>query len=144
MARSFVFRLAGRENDELNGVFGGRDGSRELPHRIAIENLQQRSNQSMVVRHLPLNHGIDPRVGVRQPCTGRGDVIEKGEFRMWGAGMPASATQHRPELAGRSFRAMGFLWDSPRNPHAPTSHANVRLLWLKAMWRSLSVDGRRI
>lgn len=60
-----------------------------------------------------------------------GDVIEKGGVNfshVVGAGMPASATQHRPELAGRSFRAMGVsLVIHPRNPHAPTSHANVRL-----------------
>ena len=60
-----------------------------------------------------------------------GDVIEKGGVNfshVVGAGMPASATHHRPELAGRSFRAMGVsLVIHPRNPHAPTSHANVRL-----------------
>ena len=60
-----------------------------------------------------------------------GDVIEKGGVNfshVVGAGMPASATQHRPELAGRSFRAMGVsLVIHPRNPHAPTSHANVRM-----------------
>jgi coproporphyrinogen III oxidase len=60
-----------------------------------------------------------------------GDVIEKGGVNfshVVGAAMPASATQHRPELAGRSFRAMGVsLVIHPRNPHAPTSHANVRL-----------------
>ena len=58
-------------------------------------------------------------------------MIEKGGVNfshVVGAGMPASATQHRPELAGRSFRAMGVsLVIHPRNPHAPTSHANVRL-----------------
>ena len=60
-----------------------------------------------------------------------GEVIEKGGVNfshVVGAGMPAAATQHRPELAGRSFRAMGVsLVIHPRNPHAPTSHANVRL-----------------
>ncbi|MGH8541540.1 MAG: oxygen-dependent coproporphyrinogen oxidase [Stenotrophobium sp.] len=41
--------------------------------------------------------------------------------------LPPSATQNRPELAGRSFRAMGLsLVLHPRNPHAPTAHANVR------------------
>ena len=41
--------------------------------------------------------------------------------------MPASATQNRPELAGRSFEAMGVsLVIHPQNPYAPTSHANVR------------------
>ena len=41
--------------------------------------------------------------------------------------MPASATAHRPELAGRNFRAMGVsLVIHPDNPYIPTSHANVR------------------
>ena len=60
-----------------------------------------------------------------------GDVIEKGGVNfshVVGSAMPASATQHRPELAGRSFRALGVsLVIHPRNPHAPTSHANVRM-----------------
>jgi coproporphyrinogen III oxidase len=41
--------------------------------------------------------------------------------------LPASATAHRPELAGRSFEAMGVsLVIHPDNPYVPTSHANVR------------------
>ncbi len=45
-----------------------------------------------------------------------------------GDSMPVSATAHRPELAGRSFQAMGVsLVIHPRNPYVPTSHANVRL-----------------
>jgi coproporphyrinogen III oxidase len=44
-----------------------------------------------------------------------------------GDSLPASATAHRPELAGRSYRAMGVsLVMHPINPHVPTSHANVR------------------
>ena len=44
-----------------------------------------------------------------------------------GATMPASATAHRPELAGAPFEAMGVsLVIHPRNPYVPTSHANVR------------------
>ncbi|WOT05278.1 oxygen-dependent coproporphyrinogen oxidase [Shewanella youngdeokensis] len=44
-----------------------------------------------------------------------------------GTSMPASATAHRPELAGRSFEAMGVsLVIHPNNPHVPTTHANVR------------------
>ncbi|MEL4484967.1 oxygen-dependent coproporphyrinogen oxidase [Shewanella algae] len=44
-----------------------------------------------------------------------------------GAAMPASATAHRPELAGRSFEAMGVsLVIHPLNPYIPTTHANVR------------------
>lgn len=46
---------------------------------------------------------------------------------VFGAGLPASATAHRPELAGRTFEAMGVsLVIHPHNPFVPTSHANVR------------------
>jgi len=45
-----------------------------------------------------------------------------------GERLPPSASAHRPELAGRSFQAMGVsLVIHPRNPYVPTSHANVRL-----------------
>ncbi|MDB3892911.1 oxygen-dependent coproporphyrinogen oxidase [Candidatus Thioglobus sp.] len=44
-----------------------------------------------------------------------------------GDNMPTSATALRPELAGRSFTALGVsLVIHPNNPYAPTSHANVR------------------
>jgi len=44
-----------------------------------------------------------------------------------GTRLPPSATAHRPELVGRGWRAMGVsLVIHPRNPNAPTSHANVR------------------
>lgn len=45
-----------------------------------------------------------------------------------GEKLPPSASAHRPELAGRSFQAMGVsLVIHPHNPFVPTSHANVRL-----------------
>lgn len=60
----------------------------------------------------------------------RGRVIEKGGVNfshVHGSALPASATAHRPELAGRSFEAMGVsLVIHPHNPYVPTSHANVR------------------
>src|SRR3989339_364559 len=41
---------------------------------------------------------------------------------------PASATAHRPGLTGRQWEAMGVsLVLHPRNPYAPTAHANVRM-----------------
>jgi len=59
-----------------------------------------------------------------------GAVFEKGGVNfsyVEGGKMPGSATQHRPELAGRSFKAMGVsLVMHPLNPYVPTSHANVR------------------
>jgi len=46
-----------------------------------------------------------------------------------GAKLPPAATAARPELVGRGFRAMGVsLVFHPRNPYAPTVHANVRFL----------------
>ena len=56
--------------------------------------------------------------------------IEKGGVNfshVTGQSLPPSATAARPELAGRTYRAMGVsLVIHPRNPYAPTSHANVR------------------
>ncbi len=59
-----------------------------------------------------------------------GNVFERGGVNfshVHGDGLPASATAARPELAGRSFEAMGVsLVLHPRNPYAPTVHMNVR------------------
>ncbi|WP_299770769.1 oxygen-dependent coproporphyrinogen oxidase [uncultured Pseudoteredinibacter sp.] len=68
--------------------------------------------------------------GGRSRVIENGNIFEKGGVNfshVSGAAMPASATAHRPELAGRSFEAMGVsLVIHPRNPYVPTSHANVR------------------
>lgn len=68
--------------------------------------------------------------GGRSRVVAEGPSIEKGGVNfshVFGDQMPASATQHRPELAGRSFEAMGVsLVIHPNNPNVPTSHANVR------------------
>jgi len=59
-----------------------------------------------------------------------GDVFEKGGVNfshVMGDTMPASATAHRPHLAGAPWQAMGVsLVIHPENPYVPTSHANVR------------------
>ncbi|RYE02182.1 MAG: oxygen-dependent coproporphyrinogen oxidase [Sphingobacteriales bacterium] len=68
--------------------------------------------------------------GGRSRVLCNGGVIEKGGVNfshVTGSQMPASATAHRPELAGRRFEAMGVsLVIHPNNPYVPTSHANVR------------------
>lgn len=61
-----------------------------------------------------------------------GLVLERagvGFSRVQGASLPPSASASRPELAGRSFEAMGVsVVLHPRNPYCPTVHMNVRCL----------------
>jgi len=68
--------------------------------------------------------------GGRTRVMANGGVIEKGGVNfshVFGDTLPASASASRPELAGRSFQAMGVsLVIHPKNPYVPTSHANVR------------------
>jgi len=69
--------------------------------------------------------------GGRSRVIADGAVFEKGGVNfshVQGEGLPPSATASRPELAGRSYEAMGVsLVIHPNNPYVPTSHANVRL-----------------
>ncbi|BBC40475.1 oxygen-dependent coproporphyrinogen oxidase [Photobacterium damselae subsp. piscicida] len=68
--------------------------------------------------------------GGRTRVLRHGQVFEQAGVNfshVFGVEMPASATAHRPELAGRRFEAMGLsLVIHPHNPYVPTSHANVR------------------
>ncbi len=61
-----------------------------------------------------------------------GSVFERagcGFSHVRGPKLPPSATQHRPELAGAPFEAMGVsLVFHPRNPYVPTVHMNVRMI----------------
>ncbi len=64
-----------------------------------------------------------------------GAVFERagcGFSHVRGPRLPPSATQHRPELNGCAFEALGVsLVFHPRNPYAPTVHMNVRMLAAK-------------
>jgi coproporphyrinogen III oxidase len=74
----------------------------------------------------------------RRPEGGGGEsrVLEGGSVferagvsvsHVFGEKMPPSASNQRPEIAGAPFEAMGLsLVFHPRNPHAPTTHCNVR------------------
>jgi coproporphyrinogen III oxidase len=59
-----------------------------------------------------------------------GALFERGGVgfsHVFGDNLPPSASVARPELAGRSFQAMGVsLVLHPRNPYVPTVHMNVR------------------
>ena len=69
--------------------------------------------------------------GITQILEG-GAVFERagcGFSHVHGPRLPPSATQHRPELAGSAFEAMGVsLVFHPRNPYVPTVHMNVRMI----------------
>ncbi|MFM6986409.1 MAG: oxygen-dependent coproporphyrinogen oxidase [Hydrogenophaga sp.] len=69
--------------------------------------------------------------GITQILEG-GTVFERagcGFSHVSGPRLPPSATQHRPELAGAPFEAMGVsLVFHPRNPYVPTVHMNVRMI----------------
>jgi len=71
-----------------------------------------------------------------------GAVFERagcGFSHVRGPKLPPSATQHRPELSGAPFEAMGVsLVFHPRNPYVPTVHMNVRMLAAKG------VDGAQV
>jgi coproporphyrinogen III oxidase len=68
--------------------------------------------------------------GGRTRVLSNGAVFEQAGVNfshVFGGQLPTSATAHRPELAGRTFQAMGVsLVIHPHNPYVPTSHANVR------------------
>ena len=65
-----------------------------------------------------------------------GNLLERGGIgfsHVAGTRLPASASASRPELAGRSFEAMGVsLVFHPRNPYVPTAHMNVRMFVARA------------
>ena len=68
--------------------------------------------------------------GGRSRVLKDGGVFEQagvGFSHVFGDAMPPSATKTRPELAGKSFQALGVsLVLHPRNPYVPTTHANFR------------------
>lgn len=68
--------------------------------------------------------------GGRSRVLTQGAIFEQAGVNfshIQGTQLPASATAHRPELAGRRYQAMGVsLVIHPLNPYIPTTHANVR------------------
>lgn len=75
--------------------------------------------------------------GYQQGGGGCSRVLENGQVfekagvnvsHVQGSTLPDSATAQRPHLTGCPFEALGVsLVIHPRNPHVPTTHANLRL-----------------
>jgi coproporphyrinogen III oxidase len=67
-----------------------------------------------------------------------GAVFERGGVALSdvrGSKLPPAASARNPHLAGRAYRAMGVsVVMHPRNPHAPTSHMNVRYFSAGDIW----------
>lgn len=104
--------------------------------------------QDLQLRIMAAVEGLEGAVAVRDPWekaageplqgSGLTMILEDGAvFERAGCGfshvrgpsLPPSATQHRPELAGRPFEAMGVsLVFHPQNPYVPTVHMNVRAI----------------
>ena len=74
--------------------------------------------------------------GGRSRVLANGNVFEQAGVNfshVFGDSLPASASERRPELAGRGFQALGVsLVVHPHNPYVPTSHANVRFFLAEA------------
>lgn len=64
-----------------------------------------------------------------------GSVVEKGGVNfshVSGSALPHAATTKRPELANAAFQALGVsVVIHPHNPYAPTSHLNVRFIYVE-------------
>ena len=94
--------------------------------------------EAIVARLTALDGGIFLRDAWERPQGGGGvtRLIEGGALferggvgfsHVFGDNLPPSASAARPELAGRSFQALGVsLVLHPRNPYVPTVHMNVR------------------
>lgn len=103
--------------------------------RAYLQGLQQKICDSLSTQDGTQQFASDPWTraegggGITRTLSG-GAVFEKagvGFSEVSGNTLPPSASAQRPELAGRTWHAMGVsLVIHPVNPHAPTSHANVR------------------
>ncbi len=70
-----------------------------------------------------------PRVLEDGPCIEKAAVNFTHTF---GNRMPPAATERRPDLAGGTYQAASVsLIVHPRNPYAPTSHANFRCFFAR-------------
>ena len=107
-----------------------RDYLLQLQQRI-VKAMEAEDGRAFTVDHWQRDPGEKLQGEGRSLILEEGHVFERagcGFSHVLGPTLPPSATQHRPELAGAPFEAMGVsLVFHPRNPFVPKVHLNVRL-----------------
>jgi hypothetical protein len=107
-----------------------RDYLLGLQHRI-VSTLQAEDGKTFISDGWTRPAGGRCRATACRSWSKKGNLLERGGCNfshVKGTTLPPSATQHRPELAGAPFEAMGVsLVMHPRSPQVPTVHMNVRM-----------------
>ncbi|MEE4301732.1 MAG: coproporphyrinogen III oxidase, partial [Pseudomonadales bacterium] len=103
-----------------------RDYFMELQERICAALEAEDGEARFRIEEIPSETG-----GLSRPrVLADGPVIEKAAVQFThsiGPTLPPAATERNPQLAGRGFQATAIsLIVHPRNPYAPTTHANLR------------------
>ena len=134
-----AMRIGGHFVGGVSGIFLAESGmERELMNvaRAWLMGLQDRICEALEevdsVARFQRARRSTPTGGMARPrVLEEGPVIEKAavNFSHSVSGeLPGAATQRRPELAGKPYEAASVsLIVHPRNPYAPTSHANFRV-----------------
>lgn len=108
-----------------------RDFLLDLQARICAALEQQEQVGGGTARFVPDDWTRQEGGGGRSCVLQGGEVIEKGGVMFSHIAiknLPASATARHPQIAGAKAQALGLsLVIHPKNPHVPTSHANIRL-----------------
>lgn len=115
-----------RANEKALDLATVRDELTALQDRICAALESQDGEASFLREEMPRPGG-----GVSRPrVLSDGPVIERAAVNFThttGSQMPGAATERRPELAGREYHAVSIsVIVHPRNPYAPTTHANFR------------------
>ena len=108
-----------------------RDFLLDLQARICVALEQQERADGGMASFVPDDWTRLEGGGGRSCVLQGGEVIEKGGVMFSHINiknLPASATARHPQIAGAKAQALGLsLVIHPKNPHVPTSHANIRL-----------------
>lgn len=95
----------------------------------ALEEVEPSSSFSRIIK--PRAQGM-----ARPRVLSDGNIIEKAAVNFThsvGSSLPKAATDRKPELAGKPFQAVSLsLIVHPKNPYAPTTHANLRFFIAEA------------